>query len=201
MKEKLKSLQELSVVSKTKQELSIVNNEKQESSSVIKTKQEDIYTIKRFKWRRVISFKNKKWFDSKPNVNHIDLEKSDGNIYKTIKTLFEDEKTRNWMIHLATNFLPLNNPSQCPILPAEKCFCKISGDELTDSMRIKTGDRNKAMGYVGLKSNVVLSADAIRELYRYVYNNIINFDTKIGHIVNHAFDDIRLEETSEEAKK
>jgi hypothetical protein len=58
MKEKLKSLQELSVVSKTKQELSIVSKEKQESSSVIKTKQEDIYTIKRFKWRRVISFKN-----------------------------------------------------------------------------------------------------------------------------------------------
>ena len=61
------------------------------------------------------------------------------------------------MIHLATNFLPLNNPSQCPILPAEKCLCKLSGDELTDMMRIKTGDRNKAIGYVGLKSNVILS--------------------------------------------
>ena len=181
MKEKLNSLQDLT----------IVNN----------TKQEDVYTLKMYKWRSVISRKNKKWFDSKNNVNNIDLEKSNANIYKTIKTLFDDDKTRNWMIHLATNFLPLNNPSQCPILPTEKCFCKISGDELTDSMRIKTGDRNKAMGYVGLKSNVILSADAIRELYKYVYHNIINFYTKIGHIVNHAFDDIRLEETSQEEKK
>jgi hypothetical protein len=181
MKEKLNSLQEL--------------------NKVKSVKQEDVYVSKMYKWRSVISRKNKKWFDSKPNVNNIDLEKSDANIYKTIKTLFEDDKTRNWMIHLATNFLPLNNPSQCPILPAEKCFCKFSGDELTDMMRIKTGDRNKAMGYVGLKSNVILSADAIRELYRYVYYNIVNFDTKIGHIVNHAFDDIRLEETSQEPKK
>jgi len=105
------------------------------------------------------------------------------------------------MIHIATNFLPLNTPSQCPILPSEKCYCKFSKQELTDVLRIKTGDRNKAMGYVGLKSNVILSADAIRELYRYVYYNIVNFDTKIGHIVNHAFDDIRLEETSQEPKK
>lgn len=176
-------------------------NSLQDLSSVKTTKQEDIYTIKMYKWRRVISQKNKKWFDSKPNVNNFDLSKSDVNIYKTIKTLFEDDKTRNFMIHVATNFLPLNNPSQCPILPAEKCFCKFSGDELTDMMRIKTGDRNKAMGYVGLKSNIILSADAIRELYRYVYDNIINFDTKIGHIVNHAFDDIRLEETNQQVKK
>lgn len=201
MKEKLKSLQELSSVRKIKQEFIGVTETKQELSNISNTKQEDAYTIKMYKWRKVISFKNKKWFNTKPNVNNIDLEKSDANIYKTIKTLFEDEKTRNWMIHLATNFLPLNNPSQCPILPTEKYFCKISGDELTDSLRIKTGDRNKAMGYVGLKSNVILSADAIRELYRYVYDNIVNFDTKIGHIVNHAFDDIRLEETSQEDKK
>ena len=176
-------------------------NSLQELSKVKSEKQQDIYTIKRYKWRKVISQKNKKWFNSKPNVNNIDLEKSDANIYKTIKSLFEDDKTRNFMIHIATNFLPLDNPSQCPILPTEKCFCKFSGDELTDMMRIKTGDRNKAMGYVGLKSNIILSADAIRELYRYVYYNIINFDTKIGHIVNHAFDYIRLEETRQEPKK
>lgn len=162
----------------------------------VNVKQEDEYTSKRYKWRRVISQKNKKWFDSKNNVNNIDLTKSDINLYKTIQTLFEDDKTRNWMIHLATNFLPLNNPSQCPILPSEKCFCKLSGDELTDTLRIKTGDRNKVMGYVGLKSNVILSADAIRELYKYVYNNIVNFDTQIGHIVNHAFDQIRLNESN-----
>ena len=176
-------------------------NSLQELSSVKTIKQEDAYTSKMYKWRSVISRKNKKWFDSKENINHIDMSKTDSNLYKTIKTLFEDDKTRNWMIHLATNFLPLNNPSQCPILPTEQYFCKLSGDELTDMMRIKTGDRNKTMGYVGLKSNVILSADAIRELYRYVYDNIVNFDTKIGHIVNHAFDDIRLEEASQERKK
>jgi len=181
MKKRLNSLQELGIVSNDKQE--------------------DVYVKKMYKWRSVISRKNKKWFDSKENVNHIDMTKNDINLYKTIQTLFEDEKTRNWMIHIATNFLPLNNPSQCPILPTEKCFCKLSGDELTDMMRIKTGDRNKAMGYVGLKSNVILSADAIRELYKYVYHNIVNFDTKIGHIVNHAFDDIRLSELSQETKR
>lgn len=164
-------------------------------------KQEDVYTSKMYKWRSVISRKNKKWFESKLNINNIDLLKFDANIYKTIQSMFEDDKTRNFMIHLATNFLPLNNPSQCPILPTEKCFCKISGDELTDSMRIKTGDRNKVMGYVGLQSNVILSADAIRELYRYVFTNIVVFDSQIGHIVNHAFDSIRLEETSQETKK
>jgi len=154
--------------------------------------EKDLYINKKQKWRGVISRKNKVWFDSKENVNNFDLSKSDEIIYNKIRNIFENEKTRNFGIHLATNFLPLNNPSQCPILPSEKYFCKISEYELTDLLRIKTGDRNKSMGYVGLQSNVVLSADAIRELYKFVIQHIIKFDTQLGQILNHAFDKIRL---------
>jgi len=40
-----------------------------------------------------------------------------------------------------------------------------------------------------------LSSDAIIELDRFVKENITNFDTQLGHIINHAFDTIRVKET------
>lgn len=170
-------------------------SEKLKSFKELSTLQVDDYTAKRHQWRSVISRKNIKWFNEKNNVNNFDLTKSNKDIYDRIKSLFEDDKTRNFMIHIATNFLPLNTPSQCPILPSEKCYCKFSKQELTDVLRIKTGDRNKSMGYVGINSNVILSSDAIIELDRFVKENIINFDTQLGHIINHAFDTIRVKET------
>lgn len=159
--------------------------------SATNTSMVDKYKEERNKFRAFISRKNKKFIKSAPNLNSFDLEKSNEEVYLKIKKNFEDIKTRNWMIHVATNFLPLNVPSQCPLLPQQKYNCPISKLELTDSMRIKTGDRNKHIGYVGLKSNVILSSVAIIELYRYVYEQIIDFESQMGQIINHAFDDLR----------
>lgn len=159
--------------------------------STSNTSMVDRYQEERTKFRSFISRKNKKFIKNADNVNSFDLEKSNEKVYQKIKSNFENEKTRNWMIHVATNFLPLNVPAQCPLLPQQKYNCPLSGLELTDSMRIKTGDRHKAIGYVGLKSNVILSSVAIIELYRYVYEQIIDFESQMGQIINHAFDDLR----------
>jgi hypothetical protein len=44
-------------------------NSLQELGNVSNAKQEDVYISKMYKWRSVISRKNKKWFDSNNNYN------------------------------------------------------------------------------------------------------------------------------------
>lgn len=142
--------------------------------------------------RKMISKKNLDWMSKKSENSEFFLNKKSDKTYDYIQTLAEDEKTRNFIVHLITNFLPLNNSTHVPRLPEDNVNCPITGLPLTDTASLVKGDRDKNIVFTGLKTNVFLSSIAIQELYRFSIEKIEDFDTPLGHIVNYAFDKIRF---------
>jgi len=144
-----------------------------------------------YQFRKMVAKKNRKWLEIKSKDSQFEYYKEYPDVYDTIKAIFQDENKRKWMIHIITNFLPLNKAQQVPKLPANRNICPITKYPLTDVKKIMTGDRDKHIAFTGENTDVVLSGIALQELERFVKDYTYDFDTPEGHIVNFALDGLR----------
>jgi hypothetical protein len=144
--------------------------------------------------RKMISKKNRKWL-----LENKDCELKEyvefPVVYDKIKSIFEDDNKRNYMIHIITNFFPLNRTQQVVLLREENPICPFGGYKLTDVNGIRTGNRDKHLAFSGANSNVFLSGIALQELNRFVLEYTYQFDTREGQIINFALDKLRNELT------
>lgn len=178
----LQDLQEL-IPSDSLEQLNEENNKREYQKKWVENK---------YRFRKMISKKNRRWLIDNSNLEHFkDLEYRP-EVYELISTMFDEEKKRNWLIHILTNFLPLNVAKQVPKLPKHKMYCPFTQLPLTDTDSILRGDRDKNLGYTGQNTDMIISAIAVKEIYRFAIDCTKNFDTKSGHIVNYALDKERL---------
>jgi hypothetical protein len=142
--------------------------------------------------RKMIAKKNRKWL-----LENNDCELKEyvefPVVYDKIKSIFEDDSKRNYMIHVITNYFPLNRTQQVILLREENPVCPFSGYKLTDVDGIRTGNRDKHLAFSGANSNVFLSGIALQELNRFVLEYTYQFETREGQIINFALDKLRNE--------
>lgn len=144
--------------------------------------------------RKMIAKKNRRWLlENKESQLKEYMKMPD--IYEKIKTYFEDDSKRNYMIHIITNFFPLNRTQQVSLFREENPTCPFSGYKLTDLDGIRLGNRDRHIAYSGANSNVYLSGVALQELNRFVLEYTYQFDTREGQIINFALDKLRTELT------
>jgi hypothetical protein len=158
-------------------------------------KEKDEYQAKwrdnKYKFRQMVAKKNRKWLNANKENPQFEYYKEHPEVYDKIVSSFEDESKRKWMIHVLTNFMPLNVVRQVPKIPPNKHICPFTGYELTDTNSILTGDRDKHLAFTGKKTNVIISGIALQELERFVMDCIESFDSRNGQIVNFALDGMR----------
>lgn len=150
----------------------------------------------KYEFREMVAKKNRRWLEENQDSD-FKYYKEYSDIYEKISNLFSKEKSRKWVLHLITNFLPICNAKQVPKLPSNKHLCPITKFQLTDLNSILTGDRDKHIAFTGLKTDVVLSGIAVQELERFALNMTKNFDTPNGQIVNFALDKARSKKTNQ----
>jgi len=144
--------------------------------------------------RKMIAKKNRRWLlENKESQLKEYMKMPD--IYEKIKTYFEDDSKRNYMIHIITNFFPLNRTQQVTLFREENPTCPFSAYKLTDLDGIRLGNRDRHIAYSGANSNVYLSGVALQELNRFVLEYTYQFDTREGQIINFALDKLRTELT------
>jgi hypothetical protein len=142
--------------------------------------------------RKMIAKKNRRWLvENKESQLKEYIEMPD--IYEKIKTYFEDDSKRNYMIHIITNFFPLNRTQQVTLFREENPICPFSGYKLTDLDGIRLGNRDRHIAFSGANSNVYLSGVALQELNRFVLEYTYQFETREGQIINFALDKLRKE--------
>lgn len=146
----------------------------------------------KYEFRKMIAKKNRRWLTENSNIEQFASTIKRPQVYQLISNMFEEEKKRKWLIHIIANFMPLDLAKQVPKLPSGKKYCPFTQLPLTDTNSLLTGDRDKNIAYTGRNTDVVISAVALKELYRFVIDCTKNFDTKAGHIVNYALDEERF---------
>jgi hypothetical protein len=145
--------------------------------------------------RKMVAKKNRRWLienNQSELKNYVPFPK----VYEKIEEYFKDEKKRGYMIHIITNFLPLNRVSQVVLFREENMTCPFTDYKLTDTNSILVGNRDKHIAFSGANSNVYLCGIALQELNRYVLEQTYLYDSREGQIVNFALDKLR-EELSE----
>jgi hypothetical protein len=145
--------------------------------------------------RKMVAKKNRRWLienNQSELKNYVPFPK----VYQKIEEYFKDEKKRGYMIHIITNFLPLNRVSQVVLFREENMTCPFTDYKLTDTNSILVGNRDKHIAFSGANSNVYLCGIALQELNRYVLEQTYLYDSREGQIVNFALDKLR-EELSE----
>jgi hypothetical protein len=155
----------------------------------------------KFRFREMVAKKNRKWIEANSQESDFVYYKEFPDVYAKIEDLFSQESKRKWMLHIMTNFVPLNKACQVPKLPSNISTCCIAGYELTDMKSIMTGDRDKHIGFTGERTNIILSGIALQEIHRYVIDRTYDFDSQAGHIINYAFDQIRTKDSPKKSKK
>jgi hypothetical protein len=144
--------------------------------------------------RKMIAKKNRRWLIENKESQLVEYMKMP-EIYEMIKSYFEDDNKRKYMIHIITNFFPLNRTQQVSLFREENPICPFSGYKLTDLDGIRIGNRDRHIAYSGANSNVFLSGCALQELNRFVLEYTYQFDTREGQIINFALDRLRSELT------
>lgn len=169
------------------------NKEDTHAIEIIKEKEEyqKAWAEKDFILKKMIAKKNRRWLEENKHQSDFTEYEENKDVYKNISSFFFNENKRKWIIHIITNFLPLNKSRQVPKLPINKNICPFSSLELTSIKDIKIGDRNKHLAYIGENTNVVLSGIALQELYRFVINYTYDFYSREGQIINFCIDEIR----------
>jgi hypothetical protein len=145
--------------------------------------------------RKMVAKKNRRWLienNQSELKNYVPFPK----VYQKIEEYFKDEKKRGYMIHIITNFLPLNRVSQVVLFREENMTCPFTDYKLTDTNSILVGNRDEHIAFSGANSNVYLCGIALQELNRYVMEQTFTYDSREGQIVNFALDKLR-EELSE----
>jgi hypothetical protein len=141
-------------------------------------------------YRKMIAKKNRRWLIEN-NQSELKEYKEFKDVYKKIASYFEEETKRNFLIHIITNFFPLNRVKQVVLFREEKIRCPFTDYELTDINSIMTGNRHKHIGFSGANSNVYLSGIGLQELNRYVLEHTYTYETREGQIINFALDELR----------
>ena len=144
--------------------------------------------------RKMIAKKNRRWLIENKESQLMEYMKMP-KIYEMIKSYFEDDNKRKYMIHIITNFFPLNRTQQVSLFREENPICPFSGYKLTDLDGIRLGNRDRHIGYSGANSTVFLSGCALQELNRFVLEYTYQFETREGQIINFALDRLRSQLT------
>jgi len=146
--------------------------------------------------RKMIAKKNRKWLleNNKSSLkDYIPFP----DVYNKIDNLFKDDNTKKYMIHIITNFMPLNRTQQVVLFRKENTLCPFTNYQLTDLNGILVGNRDRHIGFSGANSNVFLSGIGLQELNRYVLEHTYTYETKEGQIINFALDNLRKELSAE----
>lgn len=142
--------------------------------------------------RKMIAKKNRRWL-LENNVSQLKEYIESPDVYKKIDSLFKDDKKRKYIIHIITNFFPLNRTQQVVLFREENNICPFTDYELTDLKGIVLGNRDRHIGFSGANSNVFLSGIGLQELNRYVLEHTYTHTTREGQIINFALDRLRKE--------
>jgi hypothetical protein len=149
--------------------------------------------------KRIIAHKNKKWLIKEKGAVVKPVHNSDNTIIADkIQTLFKEEHSRKWVLHLMSNFLPMGSVTPVSLVKdSARLICPLSGYILTDATKIKVGDRDKNLGFSGLNSTVLLSGIAIYELNNFAIRSCDDLLSQNGQIVNYHLDKMRLKNMKE----
>lgn len=142
--------------------------------------------------RKMIAKKNRRWL-LENNVSQLKEYIQSPDVYKKIDSLFKDDKKRKFIIHIITNFFPLNRTQQVVLFREENNICPFTDYKLTDLQGIVLGNRDRHIGFSGANSNVFLSGIGLQELNRYVLEHTYTHTTREGQIINFALDRLRKE--------
>jgi hypothetical protein len=142
--------------------------------------------------RKMIAKKNRRWL-LENNESQLKEYIQSPDIYKKIDSLFKDDKKRKYLIHIITNFFPLNRTQQVVLFREENNICPFTDYKLTDLNGIVVGNRDRHIGFSGANSNVFLSGVGLQELNRYVLEHTYTYTTREGQIINFALDGLRKE--------
>jgi hypothetical protein len=140
----------------------------------------------------MIAKKNRRWL-LENNVSQLKEYIQSPDVYKKIDTLFKDEKKRKFIIHIITNFFPLNRTQQVVLFREENNICPFTDYKLTDLQGIVVGNRDRHIAFSGANSNVFLSGIGLQELNSYLLEHTYTFTTREGQIINFALDGLRKE--------
>ena len=176
-------------------EKTFVASEREPKKIIYDAKEKEEYQAQwvrtKYQHRKMIAKKNRRWLSENSDNSEFKPHVEFPNVYDFICKKFEDEKSRKWVLHIITNFLPLNRAKIVPKLPSDRNTCPLTEYPLTDVKNIILGNREKHLAFTGENTNVVLSGIAVQELNRFVLDYTIDFDTPYGHIINFAIDDLR----------
>jgi len=142
--------------------------------------------------RKMIAKKNRRWL-LENNTSQLKEYIESPDVYKKIDSLFKDDKKRKYIIHIITNFFPLNRTQQVVLFREENNICPFTDYKLTDLQGIVLGNRDRHIGFSGANSNVFLSGIGLQELNRYVLEHTYTHTTREGQIINFALDRLRKE--------
>ena len=142
--------------------------------------------------RKMIAKKNRRWL-LENNVSQLKEYIQSPDVYKNIDSLFKDDKKRKFIIHIITNFFPLNRTQQVVLFREENNIWPFTDYKLTDLNGIVVGNRDRHIGFSGANSNVFLSGVGLQELNRYVLEHTYTYTTREGQIINFALDGLRKE--------
>ena len=142
--------------------------------------------------RKMIAKKNRRWL-LENNTSKLKDYIPSPEIYDKIHSYFQDDKKRSYIIHIITNFFPLNRTEQVVLFREENNVCPFTNYNLTDLNGIIVGNRDRHIGFSGSNSNVFLSGIGLQELNRYVLEHTFTYTTREGQIINFALDKLRKE--------
>lgn len=197
---KVNSLQDIGNLV-NKDELAQVNQVEEVEEVQDKDEYQAGWRKNKYNFREMVAKKNRAWLLKQSEESEFEYYKEFPNIYNKIFNMFHDEKKRKWLIHIITNFLPVSRAVKVPKIPTNKHICPFTGYELTDTHSLLTGDRDKHLGFTGDKTDVIMSGVALQELERFAIYCTKEFDTREGHIVNFALDQIRTKDTEYDKSK
>jgi hypothetical protein len=166
--------------------------QKESEHKIQKDKYQEDWKRNKYAHRKMIAKKNRRWL-LENNESQLKEYVPFPDVYKNILSYFEDEKKRKYIIHVITNFMPLNKTKQVVLFREENIKCPFTNFNLTDMQGLLIGNRDKHIAFSGENSNVFLSGIAIQELNRLVLEYTYQFDTREGQIINFALDKLRVE--------
>jgi hypothetical protein len=188
---KTKSFNQLSDLKNLLTEEELVE-QKNEELKVEKEKYQEDWVRNTNGHRKMIAKKNRRWL-LENNKSQLKEYIPFPDVYKKIDSFFKDDNKRKYIIHIITNFFPLNRTQQVVLFREENNICPFTDYKLTDLNGIVVGNRDKHIGFSGVNSNVYLSGIGLQELNRYVLEHTYTFETREGQIINFALDKLRKE--------
>lgn len=166
--------------------------QKNDEQKVAKEKYQEDWKRNTNGHRKMIAKKNRRWL-LENNQSQLKEYIDSPDIYKKIDSLFKDDNKRKYMIHIITNFFPLNRTQQVVLFREENNVCPFTDYKLTDLNGIVVGNRDRHIAFSGANSNVFLSGMGLQELNRYVLEHTFTYETREGQIINFAIDKLRKE--------